>query len=56
MDSNQIRLKVTVELDEKWASNLSREEVLEYLKDRFNYSLGFRGWVKKLRADSPSRK
>lgn len=48
MDNNQIAFKGTLEVDGKWASNFSREELLEYLKERLNYSLGFRGEVKKL--------
>ena len=52
MDNNQITFKGTLEVDGKWASNFSREELLEYLleylKERLNYSLGFRGEVKKL--------
>lgn len=56
MNKNQIKLAVTLALDEKWASNFSTEELLEYLKEKLNYSLGFRGQVKKLRVDSHSRK
>lgn len=48
MDKNHIKFRVTLELDEKWASNFSREELLEYLKERLNYSLGFRGEVKRV--------
>ena len=56
MNKNQIKLAVTLALDEKRASNFSTEELLEYLKEKLNYSLGFRGQVKKLRVDSHSRK
>ncbi len=45
---NQLKFNITLELDEKWASNFSREELREYLKARLDYSLGFRGYVKKL--------
>ena len=45
---NKIRLNVTLELDQKWASQLTKEELTEYLKARLNYSLGFRGQVKKM--------
>lgn len=48
MNKKDLILKVSLELDEKWASNFSREELLEYTKERLNYSLGFRGEVKKL--------
>ncbi len=46
--NNQLKFNITLELDEKWASNFSTEELREYLKSRLNYSLGFRGHVKKL--------
>ena len=46
--NNQLKFNITLELDEKWASNFSKEELQEYLKSRLNYSLGFRGHVKKL--------
>ena len=49
MENKQITLKVTLEFDEKWASNFTREELLEYLEERLNYSLGFRGEVKRIR-------
>jgi len=49
-DIKQIKLKVTLDLDEKWAKNYGNEELLEYLKARLNYSLGFRGQVKKMTA------
>jgi len=55
-NKNQIKLAVTLALDEKWASHLSREELQEYLTEKLNYSLGFRGEVKKLRVASHSRK
>jgi hypothetical protein len=47
-DDHQLKFNVTLELDEKWASNFSPEELREYLKSRLDYSLGFRGRVKKL--------
>ena len=56
MNKNNLTLKVSLELDEKWASNFTTEELVEYLKERLNYSLGFRGNVKRLRIDSHARK
>jgi hypothetical protein len=47
MDNKQITVKVTLELDQKWASSLSPEEVVEYIKSRLNSSLGFKGQLKK---------
>ena len=48
MDENKITLRVTLVLDEKWASHLTRDELVEYIKERLNSSLGFRGNVKRL--------
>ena len=48
MQDITIKFKVTVQLNEKWASNLTTEEIIEYLKARMNSSLGFRGKIKKL--------
>ena len=48
MENNHIPVKVKLYLDEKWASNFSPEELSEYLRARLDYSLGFRGYVKKL--------
>ena len=49
MTKNDLTLRATLELDEKWASNFTGEELLEYLKEKLNYSLGFRGEVKRIR-------
>jgi hypothetical protein len=43
----QLTFRVTVELDEKWASNQTTDEVIEYIKQRMNSSLGFRGQIRK---------
>ncbi len=48
-DKNQITFKVTLDLDKKWASHLTRDELAEYIKERLNSSLGFRGQVKRFR-------
>ncbi|UCG84559.1 MAG: hypothetical protein JSW38_07050, partial [Dehalococcoidia bacterium] len=42
---NQITFKVTLNLDANWASHASREQLVEYIRDRLNSSLGFRGQV-----------
>jgi len=47
MGNKEITFTVTLELDQKWASNLSPKEVVERIKERVNSSLGFRGQVKK---------
>jgi hypothetical protein len=52
MEKNKITFKVTLELDEKWASNLTTEEIIDYIKTRVNSSLGFKGAVKKFRVVS----
>ena len=49
MDSRQIIFKVTLEVDDKWAGNLTQEEVVEHIRERLNSSLGFRGQVKRFR-------
>ncbi len=47
-DNHQLNFNITLEIDKKWASNLTEEELREYLKNRLDYCLGFRGQVKKL--------
>lgn len=48
MPEIEIEFKATLQLDEKWASNQTTEELIEYIKARINSSLGFRGQIKKL--------
>ena len=45
----EIKLSVTVQLDEKWASNLTTEELVECLKAQIEKGLGFRGQITKLK-------
>lgn len=47
MSNGQITFKMTLNLDENWASHLSKDELVEYLKTRLNSSLGFRGQIKR---------
>jgi len=49
MSNSEVTVRVTLQLDEKWASHLTREELAEYIKERLNSSLGFRGQVKRFR-------
>ena len=49
IDREQITFKVTLDLDKKWASHLTRDELAEYIKERLSSSLGFRGQVKRFR-------
>ncbi|TET14066.1 MAG: hypothetical protein E3J81_07375 [Dehalococcoidia bacterium] len=49
MSNKEVTLRVTLVLDEKWASHLTRGELAEYIKERLNSSLGFRGQVKRFR-------
>jgi len=50
MDSNtEIKFKVTIRINEKWASQQTQEEIEEYLMTRLNSSLGFRGEIKKIK-------
>ena len=50
MENDLLTAKVTILLDKKWASNLEKDELQEYLKVRLNHALGFRGYVKKVNA------
>ena len=49
MSNSEVTVRFTLSLDEKWASHLTREELAEYIKERLNSSLGFRGQVKRFR-------
>jgi len=44
----EMKFRATLQLDEKWASNHTTEELIEYIKERINSSLGFRGQIKRL--------
>ncbi len=44
---NRITFKVTLNLDNHWASHATKEQLTEYIKDRLNSSVGFRGQVEK---------
>jgi hypothetical protein len=48
MPDIEIKFKVTIKLSEKWASTMSTEELINYIKDKLNEALGFRGQIKKL--------
>ena len=48
MPNIELRFKVTLELNDKWARNQTSEELVDYLKARLNSSLGLRGQIKKL--------
>lgn len=48
MPDIEIKFKLTLKLSEKWASTMSTEELINYIKCRLNGNLGFRGKVKKL--------
>jgi len=49
MADNEIKVKVTLSLDDKWANNQSKDELAEIIKQRMDYSLGFRGRIKKFK-------
>lgn len=53
MENNHIPAKVTLHLDEKWASNFEPQELSEYIKTRVEWALGFRGYVKKVKTGLP---
>jgi len=48
MPDIEIKFKLTLKLNEKWASAMSTEELINYIKDKLNESLRFRGEIKKL--------
>jgi hypothetical protein len=45
---NDIRLKVRIRLDDKWAANHEQADLVEYLQHSMNNALGFRGEVEGL--------
>ena len=45
----EIKLNITVQLDEKWASNLTTEELVERLKAQLDKGLGSKGQITKLK-------
>jgi len=47
MANNQITFKVTLKLDENWAGHLNKDELVAYLKERVNSSVGFRGQIER---------
>lgn len=47
-ENPQLKLNITIDLDRKWARNLTEDELRAYLQNRLDYCLGFRGKVKKL--------
>jgi hypothetical protein len=49
MAKKEITVKVTLNLDDKWASNQDKDELLEAIRKRMDYSLGFRGRIKKFK-------
>jgi len=48
MRNIELKFKVTLELNAKWAGDQTTEELVDYIKARLNSSLGFRGQIKKL--------
>ena len=56
MDKNVIAFRVTLKLDEKWASNHSEEDLVEHVKHRLNNVMGFRGQVTRLSVVSSRKK
>ena len=49
MKDHGVMLKVTLMLDEKWASHQTKEEIIESIRTRLDTSLGFRGRTVKLK-------
>ncbi|UCG83747.1 MAG: hypothetical protein JSW38_02725 [Dehalococcoidia bacterium] len=44
----EVKLQVTLKLNEDWVSNQTTEQLIESIKAEFNSSLGLRGQVKAL--------
>jgi hypothetical protein len=49
-----VTIRVKLRLNEVWASNLSRDELVAYIRQRLKSSLGFRAQIKELRLTSAS--
>ena len=43
VDEKGTRLTLTIEVNEKWAEPLNREDLVETLKNRVEFALGFGG-------------
>ncbi len=48
MPDIEIKFKITLKLSEAWADTLSTEELIDYVKNKLNESLGTKGEIKKL--------
>lgn len=48
MGDRKMRMRLTLELEREWASQLSKEELADYIRHRLDTTLGFRGKVKRL--------
>jgi len=48
MPDIEIKFKLTLKLSEKWASTMSTEELINYIKGKLNKSLRLKGEIKKL--------
>ena len=54
--TREVTFRATLEINEKWASTMTQEEMVDYLEARLNSSLGFRGTIKKLKVLGNGRK
>jgi len=48
MNADEISVKMTLRLNGTWASEYSDKELVDYLRQRFDTVLGFRGEVNKV--------
>lgn len=48
MPDIEIKFKLTLKLNEKWAGTMNTEELINYIKDKLNQSLQLKGEIKKL--------
>ena len=45
-------MSATIEIDDKWAKHHSIEDTIDYLEERLNSALGFRGTIKRIRLET----
>lgn len=49
MDNGKITFRMTLSLDKEWAENQDSDELIDFVKNRLDYTLGFRGRIKSIR-------
>jgi hypothetical protein len=49
MDNGKITFRMTLLLDKEWAENQDGDELINFVRNRLDYTLGFRGKIKSIR-------